>query len=63
MSYAFPLPIPVLETGRLILREPREADFAAALAFNDSPRNHFVGKPLAHVAAAAGQKSQKQARC
>lgn len=46
MSYAFPLPIPVLETGRLILREPREADFVAALAFNDSPRNVFVGGPL-----------------
>lgn len=35
--------IPVLETGRLILREPREADFAAMLAFNDSPRSTFVG--------------------
>ena len=46
MTYAFPLPIPVLETDRLILREPREADFTAALAFNDSPRNVFVGGML-----------------
>ncbi len=46
MTYAFPLPIPVLETDRLILREPRESDFTAALAFNDSPRNAFVGGTL-----------------
>lgn len=38
-----PFPLPVLETARLILREPREADFAAMLAFNDSPRAGFVG--------------------
>lgn len=37
------LAIPVLETDRLILREPCEADFAAMLAFNDSPRSAFVG--------------------
>jgi hypothetical protein len=37
------LPIPTLTTDRLILREPREADFAAMLAFNDSPRAAFVG--------------------
>ena len=43
MTYAFPLPIPTLATNRLILREPREADFAAMLAFNDSPRSSFVG--------------------
>ncbi len=43
MTYAMPLPIPVLETARLTLREPREADFAAMLAFNDSPRASFVG--------------------
>lgn len=43
MTYAMPLPIPVLTTDRLILREPREADFAAMLAFNDSPRSGFVG--------------------
>lgn len=46
MSYAFPLPIPVLETERLTLRAPREGDFAAALAFNDSPRARFVGGTL-----------------
>jgi RimJ/RimL family protein N-acetyltransferase len=46
MSYAFALPIPVLQTARLTLREPREADFAAALAFNDSPRTAFLGGPL-----------------
>lgn len=43
MTYAMPLPIPVLETERLILREPREADFPAMLTFNDSPRASFVG--------------------
>jgi RimJ/RimL family protein N-acetyltransferase len=46
MTYAFPLPIPVLTTDRLILREPREADFATMLAFNESPRNAFVGGKL-----------------
>ncbi len=35
--------IPVIETERLVLREPREADFPAMLAFNDSPRAAFVG--------------------
>jgi RimJ/RimL family protein N-acetyltransferase len=35
--------IPTLTTGRLTLREPREADFPAMLAFNDSPRAGFVG--------------------
>jgi RimJ/RimL family protein N-acetyltransferase len=35
--------IPVLETERLVLREPREVDFAAMLSFNDSPRAVFVG--------------------
>lgn len=35
--------IPVIETERLRLREPREADFSAMLAFNDSPRSGFVG--------------------
>lgn len=35
--------IPVLETPRLTLREPREADFPAMLAFNDSPRAVYVG--------------------
>lgn len=43
MSYAFPLPIPTLTTARLVLREPREADFATMLAFSESPRAAFVG--------------------
>jgi RimJ/RimL family protein N-acetyltransferase len=43
MTYAMPLPIPTLTTDRLILREPREGDFPAMLAFNDSPRAAFVG--------------------
>lgn len=37
------LTIPVLQTGRLVLREPREADFPAMLAFSESPRAGFVG--------------------
>ena len=43
MTYAMPLPIPVLTTDRLTLRPPREADFATMLVFNDSPRAGFVG--------------------
>ena len=43
MSYAFALPIPSLQTDRLILRAPREADFAAMLGFNASPRAGFLG--------------------
>ncbi|WP_333815212.1 GNAT family N-acetyltransferase [Tabrizicola sp.] len=43
MTYAMPLPIPTLTTERLILRAPREADFPAMLAFNESPRTAFVG--------------------
>lgn len=43
MTCAMPLPIPTLTTERLILREPREADLAAMLSFNDSPRATFVG--------------------
>lgn len=43
MTYAMPLPIPVLTTDRLTLREPREADFPTMLAFNESPRSQFVG--------------------
>jgi len=42
-AHQISLTIPVLQTGRLVLREPREADFAALLAFNDSPRASFVG--------------------
>jgi RimJ/RimL family protein N-acetyltransferase len=43
MTYVMHLPIPTLTTERLTLREPREADFPAMLAFNDSPRAGFVG--------------------
>lgn len=43
MTFAMPLPIPTLQTLRLTLRAPREADFPAMLAFNDSPRSAFVG--------------------
>jgi RimJ/RimL family protein N-acetyltransferase len=43
MTYAMPLPIPTLTTDHLILRAPREDDFPAMLAFNDSPRASFVG--------------------
>lgn len=42
-AHQITMTIPVLETERLVLREPREADFAAMLAFNDSPRAKFVG--------------------
>jgi RimJ/RimL family protein N-acetyltransferase len=37
------LAIPTLNTERLCLRAPRESDFAAMLAFNDSPRARFLG--------------------
>lgn len=43
MTYAFPLSIPTLTTARLVLREPQEADFAALLAFSDSPRAAMIG--------------------
>ncbi len=43
MTYAFPLPIPVLTTDRLTLCEPREADFPTMLAFSESQRAEFVG--------------------
>ena len=42
-AHQISMTIPVIETERLILREPREADFSAMLAFNDSPRASFVG--------------------
>jgi RimJ/RimL family protein N-acetyltransferase len=44
MTLAFA--IPELRTAQLVLRAPREADFPAMLAFNDSPRTGFVGGPL-----------------
>jgi RimJ/RimL family protein N-acetyltransferase len=42
-AHQISLTIPVIETERLVLREPRETDFPAMLAFNDSPRAGFVG--------------------
>ncbi len=50
-AHQITLTIPVLETGRLTLREPREADFPTMLTFNDSPRAGFVGggAPRQHV--------------
>lgn len=41
MTLAFA--IPRLETARLVLRAPAEADFPAMLAFNASPRAAFIG--------------------
>lgn len=35
--------IPVIETERLILREPRESDVPAVAAFNASERSVFIG--------------------
>ena len=46
MTYAMPLAFPVLTTERLTLREPRESDFPTMLAFNESPRNAYVGGRL-----------------
>jgi RimJ/RimL family protein N-acetyltransferase len=46
VSFAFALPIPEIATDRLCLRAPREDDFAAMLAFNDSPRTEFLGGPV-----------------
>lgn len=41
----FALPIPVIETERLILRGPREEDFGAHAGFMASERSGFVGGP------------------
>jgi len=43
---AFSLPIPVIETDRLILRAPREDDFDALAEFMTTDRSRFVGGPL-----------------
>jgi RimJ/RimL family protein N-acetyltransferase len=43
VAHQINLTIPVIQTERLVLREPREADFPAMLAFNDSPRSAYVG--------------------
>ncbi|MGY6695307.1 MAG: GNAT family N-acetyltransferase [Roseinatronobacter sp.] len=42
---AINLSIPVIETERLILRAPREADFEAFAEFGASDRARFVGGP------------------
>ena len=42
---AIDLQIPVVETERLILRGPREADFEAIAAFGTSARSKWVGGP------------------
>ena len=49
--------IPVLTTERLILREPRAADFEAMAAFAGSDRARFVGGPLDRVQAWRGFSS------
>lgn len=40
------MPIPTLETERLIMRAPREADFEAEAEFFASEASKFVGGPL-----------------
>lgn len=42
---AMSLPIPVIETGRLILRAPHSSDLAAMTEFFATERSHFVGGP------------------
>ncbi len=41
-----PFAIPVLETERLTLREPRESDVATIEAFGKSARTRFMGGPF-----------------
>ena len=41
-----PFSIPTVTTDRLTLREPRESDLEAMLAFGQSPRSSFVGGPM-----------------
>lgn len=38
---------PIIETDRLVLRLPREADAEAEIAFYEQERSHFVGGPMA----------------
>lgn len=40
---ALPFRVPVLTTERLVLREPRESDLPAMIAFGDSDRTRFIG--------------------
>ncbi|MCO6385102.1 GNAT family N-acetyltransferase [Oceanicola sp. 502str15] len=43
--------IPTLETDRLVLRAPEQADFETFAAFYASPRAQYVGGPLDRAAA------------
>ncbi len=43
--------VPVIETERLILREPRLSDLGPITAFCASERSHFVGGPMDEVGA------------
>ena len=43
---SFELPIPVLETERLILRAPQESDLDAMAGFWASDRSHILGGPV-----------------
>lgn len=38
-----PFAIPLLRTDRLVLREPRESDLPAMIAFGESERTRFIG--------------------
>ena len=38
-----PFAVPVLETERLVLREPRESDLEAIVAFGESDRTDYIG--------------------
>lgn len=40
---ALPFRVPVLTTERLVLREPRESDLPAMIAFGESDRTRFIG--------------------
>lgn len=42
---AMPLPVPVIETERLILRAPELADLKPMVAFFETSRSHYVGGP------------------
>lgn len=46
--------IPVVETDRLVLREPRESDLEAHVAFMTGDRSRFVGGPVDRSQAVRG---------
>ncbi len=52
------LQIPVLETDRLILREPRESDFDTVAEFAASPRTSYIGGPADRFGAWQGLLAQ-----